>query len=168
MLSLRCRLSVGLVVAGLFSLTSEASGQAAPTLGWVTAGVGPGSIGAAGQLAGTIDYRGNLFTVRGAMVAEFFGDDLWDVGLMYGRGVHTGRLFLSLNAGMGLAGGTRDTGFLGSSTAPRPHRFTVPLEAQVAWRPSTFLGLALSALGSINKDGSFGGITLGLQLGKLR
>jgi hypothetical protein len=44
----------------------------------------------------------------------------------------------------------------------------VPLELRLAWRPTTFVGLGLSGIASLNQSGSFGGVILELELGKVR
>ena len=164
----RSLLAFAFVLALEVQHPTSASGQAASTLGWASLGLGVGSIGAAGHAAGAVDYRGNAFTVRYATASELFGDDFWDAGLLYGRSLRGRQTYASLSAGAGVAGGTRSSGFLGTNTIPEPHRFTVPLEAQVGWRPTGFLGLALTLFGSLNNSGSFGGVTVDLQFGKLR
>lgn len=164
----RSLLAFAFVLALEVPHATPASGQASSMLGWASVGLGVGSIGAAGHAAGAVDYRGNLFTVRYATASELFGDDFWDAGLLYGRSLRKRQTYASLSAGVGVAGGTHGSGFLGTNTTPKPHRFTVPLEAQVGWRPTSFLGLALTLFGSLNKSGSFGGATVDLHFGKLR
>ena len=44
----------------------------------------------------------------------------------------------------------------------------LPLETQVFWRPSTVIGLGLYGFADINHLRSFGGVTFGIQLGRLR
>ena len=158
----------GILFVLVFGLASTTSAQSPQTLVWITGGLGVGSAGAAGQIAGTVDYRGNLFTARASTVSELFGDDFWDVGLMYGRSLRGSRSYASLSVGGGIAGGTSSSGFLGTTTAPKAHRFTVPLELRVAWRPLTFLGLGASGIASLNRGGSFGGLVLEVEVGKVR
>jgi hypothetical protein len=157
-----------LAVVGGVWLPPRVAAQAVPPLGWVSGGVGVGTIGVAGHIAGSVDARHNVLTIRGATAAEIFGDDFWDVGFLYGRSLRRPSIYAALSAGVGIAGGTHASGFLGSNNTPKPQRFTVPLEAQVGWRPSAFLGLGVVLFASLNESGSFGGATLELQLGKLR
>ena len=44
---------------------------------------------------------------------------------------------------------------------------TLPLEAQVAWRPTPWVGIAVYGFASLNAAQSFTGVTLSVQLGKL-
>ena len=44
----------------------------------------------------------------------------------------------------------------------------VPLELQLFWRPGSLVGLGLYGFANFNSQRSFGGLTLGLQLGRLR
>lgn len=42
------------------------------------------------------------------------------------------------------------------------------LQADAIWAPSTKLGLGVTAFGNLNGMASFGGVVLGLHLGKVR
>ena len=44
----------------------------------------------------------------------------------------------------------------------------LPLEAQLFWKATGFLGLGVSAYGDINKARSFGGLLFNLHVGDLR
>lgn len=166
---------VGLVVmAG--PLAAQGKG---PTALWLSLGLGGGSIGRHHALAlyGAYNYQrgASLFTVRSAGVAEVLGalfsgfsansEDTGasDFGLLYGRARRPGHGFFALSAGVGLAQVTRDSG----GTSHRSYHLTLPLEAQVAWRPARFIGFMVLGFESLNKGRSFGGITVGVQLGRL-
>jgi hypothetical protein len=43
-----------------------------------------------------------------------------------------------------------------------------PLEAQVTWLPAEFFGIGLYGFADLNQTRSFAGLTLSVQLGKLR
>ena len=166
---------VGLVVmAG--PLTAQGKG---PTALWLSLGLGGGYIGRHGAVAlyGGYHYQrgASLFTVRSAGVAEVLAALLSgfsggsedtgasDIGLLYGRASHPGHGLFALSAGVGLARVTRDS----SGISNRSYHLTLPLEAQVAWRPARFIGFMVLGFESLNKGRSFGGITVGVQLGRL-
>lgn len=44
----------------------------------------------------------------------------------------------------------------------------LPIEVQAFWRPGSLVGLGLYGFANFNQAQSFAGLTLGLQLGRLR
>lgn len=86
-----------------------------------------------------------------------------DIGLLYGRASGPGHGLVALSAGVGLSYVTHDSGV----TSHRSYQLTLPLEAQVAWRPTRFIGFMVLGFESLNKGRSFRGITVGVQLGRL-
>jgi hypothetical protein len=86
-----------------------------------------------------------------------------DVGILWGRATPPGTFHASAAAGVGIASIDRDSA--GTRTTTR--HFTVPLEVQLAWRPIRYFGLALCGFVSANNHTTFGGVTMGLQLGRL-
>jgi hypothetical protein len=87
-----------------------------------------------------------------------------DYGLLFGRATPPTDLHASVAAGVGIVTVDRDSA--GTRTTTR--RFPVPVEAQVAWRPIRYFGVALCGFARFNNRQTFGGVTLGLQLGRLR
>jgi hypothetical protein len=159
------------------ALTPVAAAQSAPrTTWWASLGAGPGFISApadlAGHLAFTVQRGRQVFGVRSSTVISIlgaifnaFGDSVEteasDVGLLYGRGNAPGTTHALVAAGLGVATVT------GGSAGTRRY-LTVPLEGRLAWRPTRVVGLVLVGFASVNAGKSFGGITLGLELGHLR
>ena len=135
---------------------------------WVGAGAGVGS-SSAGELAGTINgsYRsgGHLLSARGATTGELFGDDLWDLGLLYGRAMGGRPAFASVAVGVAAMGGTRRSGLFDVNPVEISTRVSVPLEVQLFWRPLRFLGVGVYGFANVNDEESFTGATLGVQLG---
>lgn len=98
------------------------------------------------------------FTARAAAARD--DQDLWhvkDFGLLVGYGTRPGRL---IHTHLGI-----DVGY-GQSREGADRGFTVPYEAQLAWRAFPVLGFALYGWGTMT--GPLGGLGLGLQIGKLR
>jgi hypothetical protein len=104
--------------------------------------------------------------------AGLFDDYFGDVALLYGYATPASRRSHA-GAAIGLAivhgcvhpgeGGLFDTPCIEQDT-----RLGVPLEARLAWLPTTFLGIGLYGFGNFNRIRSFGGVTLSLQLGRVR
>jgi hypothetical protein len=159
------------------ALAAAAAAQGVPrTTWWGSLGVGMGFVSTPADLAGhlgvTVQRGRYLLAVRSSTVISFlgaifngFGDstatDVSDVGVLYGRATAPGTIYAAAAAGLGVAtvaggaGGTR-------------RYLTVPLEGQLAWRPTRLVGVVLVGFASLNAGNSFGGLTLGLELGRLR
>ena len=141
---------------------------------WVGAGLGFGtSDSTSDDFGGSVNlsYRfdPHLLSLRAATVGELFGDDFWDIGLLYGRATGQGAVFASLAAGIAVMGGTRNPGgIFDESSETISSRISLPLELQLYWRPLRFLGLGVYGFANFNDEESFGGATFGLQLGRLR
>jgi hypothetical protein len=157
-------------------LTGAAAAQGLPrTTWWGSLGVGMGFASSPADLAGhlcfTVQRGRHLLAVRNSAVISFlgaifngFGDstatDVSDVGVLYGRAKAPGAFHAAAAAGLGVAtiaggaGGTR-------------RYLTVPLEGRLAWRPTRLVGVVLVGFASVNAGKTFGGLTLGLELGRL-
>lgn len=104
---------------------------------------------------------------------------LWEVGALYGKGVKSQRGFASIAAGVGVMGGDEPRTLMVSISAngggtitpagPRPSTsIGIPMEVQLFWTPTSFLGLGLYGFGNLNTEKSFAGALLAVQLGRLR
>lgn len=138
---------------------------------WVNAGIGVGTPDIAGIVSVSYQFLGsNLLSLRGAVAAEFFGDDFWDIGLLYGRATTAQDYHVSISAGVAVIWGSRSSDGLFSDT---PHKeisrqFGFPLEGQLFWRPSRFIGLGLYDFANFNAERSFAGLAASLQVGRLK
>jgi hypothetical protein len=134
----------------------------------VAGGLGVGTLGIAGMGSAFARFDPHIVSVRASITSEIFRSDLYDYGLLYGYSIATASdARVNLLAGIGIMGGSRG-GSIFTSPTPIPRRFAVPLEVQFVYTPLSFLGLTLCGFGDINPDELFGGVTLGLQLGRLR
>ena len=155
-----------------FLLGSESTVLAQDTLSgrdtyWVGAGVGAGSEDFAGHLNISYQSGANLFSLRTAGTAGIFSDGFGDVALLYGRATRAPERYQAAVAvGLAVADGC-DGGGLGGCRE-RPSVIGFPLEAQAFWRPSKIFGVGLYGFADINHLHSFAGVTLGIQLGRLR
>jgi hypothetical protein len=114
-----------LAVALLMPLTELAAQEALPIaqakgpFAWLNGGIGRGSLGLAAGLSFSYQTGRHLISIRTVGDSEFdiFGDrepseDNWDVGVLYGRSAKKKYGFISISAGLGLAGGVRRGKFL--------------------------------------------------------
>lgn len=102
-----------------------------------------------------------------AGLAELFGDEMWDTGLLYGRGTHT-RAYQAWPAiGVGLADGTRSSGLFGQAH-PLASVVGIPVEAHVNWTPASWFGVGVYGFADVKHSQSFGGVALAVELGPLQ
>jgi hypothetical protein len=143
-----------------------------PDMFWITGGLGVGSEDYAGTAGISYQHGAHLFSLRVAGTAGLFDDGFGDVALLYGRARRRAgsRYRLGAAAGISAADGcaTEGSGSFFGSCQDRPTVIGFPLEAHVTWLPAKSFGIGLYGFGDINRTRSFAGVTLSIQLGKLR
>ena len=169
--------------AGVVAVAGRAAAQrAAPsrTAAWASVGVGkavlPQGSDIAVHLEGSYQFGSSVVSLRAASASSIVGaiinailgsaEDIeaHDFALLYGRATRPAAWHSSAAAGVGIVVVERDSA--GTRTTTR--RVTFPVEAQFAWRPLHALGIVVCGFGSFNSRQSFGGVTVGLELGRLR
>jgi hypothetical protein len=159
----------GSFAAGLMFQPSASAFWLHVGVGWATreslSGASPaGIVGASWQPGASI------YSVRWTMTEDlaFFGGEeyaLNEFAVLYGRGTRPGFLHASASAGIAWVTGERqaDTG--------RPEDVStvgLPVELQLALRVLPYLGVALSGVANYNREESFAGAVLSVQVGRLR
>jgi hypothetical protein len=143
-----------------------------PDMFWITGGLGVGSEDYAGTAGISYQRGAHLFSLRVAGTAGPFDDGFGDVALLYGRASRAAdsRYRLGAAAGVSAADGcvTEGSGSVFGSCQDRPTVIGFPLEAHVTWLPAAFFGIGLYGFADLNRTRSFAGVTLSIQLGKLR
>lgn len=138
---------------------------------WLGLGLGAGSQDLAAHVNGSYQFAANLISLRVASTAGLFDTELTDYGLLYGRATRGARdrHLLSAAAGVALVDGcgSEDRGFL-SNCDDHSTIVGFPLEFQASYRPGKVLGIGLYGFANFNGRRSFAGVTLGVQLGRLR
>jgi hypothetical protein len=142
---------------------------------WINAGVGVGTVDLAAAASASYQFGSSLLSVRTAATGEFEllgpADELWDVGLLYGRATPPGTFHAALGAGVAVVRGTlRGGGGFGPPEREEriPTTVGLPVELQLFWRPTTILGLGIYGFANANREQSFAGAALSVQLGSLR
>jgi hypothetical protein len=155
------------VRAAMPRLVTDALPTRAPgSRAWVSGGLGWASRGPAGHLAVSYQSGGNLLSARGSGTIAVFGDPLWDLGLVYGRRLVSGGVHASIGAGVGAVGGeTRES--IHGDPEPLATTLGVPIEVQLSLRPVPILGIGLYGFGNVNREESFAGVTVAIQIGRL-
>jgi len=146
---------------------------------WINAGLGISSLGAIGGNAGLSVQSGKwLYTIRGTANSENSGilsggDEFFDVALLFGIATENKKNHASFSIGIARVTGSRyregSGGFLfsGKRNDISP-TIGLPMESQLFFKISGFLGLGLNLYFNLNKEESFGGLSLNLMLGSLR
>lgn len=159
-----------LIVLLMSALPASAQSTPAPIRNafWVGVGLGAGSEDFAGSLNGSYQFGDNLLSVRASATAGIFDDGFGDYALLYGRATSptAKRYHASAALGLGIVHGCRGGGLGGCRDVS--NAVGVPIELQLSWRPGSLIGLGLYGFANFNDEQSFGGLTLGLQLGRLR
>jgi hypothetical protein len=135
---------------------------------WVGVGLGAGSEDFAGTLNGSYQFGGNLLSLRASATAGLFDDGFGDYALLYGRATPPAgkRYHASAALGLAIVQGCEGGGLGGCRNVSDV--VGVPIELQLFWRPGSLVGLGLYGFANFNEQRSFAGMTLGLQLGRLR
>lgn len=146
---------------------------------WLAAGVGLSSLGSLGGVASVnVQRRRLLFSARATAneqcVSLFCGgDELFDTALLVGVATLSpdDPAHASFALGVARVTGSRfidGPGFFGGGRAAITPSLGLAADAQVDLRLGGGAGLALDLYLDINREASFAGFTLGLELGKLR
>jgi len=153
--------------------TGPVEGQASPAprreTFWFAGGLGVGSEDFAGSLNGSYQFGANVVSLRTAATAGLFDQGFNDYALLYGRATRPAgaRYHASVGAGLSLVDGCRG-GSVFSDCRSVQTVVGFPIELQFFWRPGSVVGLGLYGFANLNRSQSFAGVTLGLQLGRLR
>lgn len=142
-----------------------ARAQSLPTLerGWFSAGLGrgltgDGRAGLATDLSLNAQAGPHVLTLRIASVIHSISSGSDDLALLYGRAASTKRAHVSAAAGL-----ARTEAVSGNSAVPG---FAAQVQAYAA--PFGRVGVGVTAFGNLNARESFGGVAVGLRLGRLR
>ena len=137
---------------------------------WLGIGLGAGSEDLAAQVNGSYQFGANLISARIASTAGLFGTELTDYALLFGRATRgaSDRHLFSAAAGVALVDGCDGSGGFLGGCQDQSAVIGFPLEVQASYRPGKLLGVGLYGFANFNDRRSFGGVTLGVQLGRLR
>ena len=137
---------------------------------WLGIGLGAGSEDLAAQANGSYQFGANLISARIASTAGLFDSEITDYGILYGRATRGARdrHLLSAAAGVSLVDGCDGSGGFLGGCQDQSAVMGFPLEVQASYRPGKLLGVGLYGFANLNSRRSFGGVTLGVQLGRLR
>ena len=139
---------------------------------WIGTGAGIGFLNHSNEafLSGAIyaSYQpgSHLIGLRSASAGEFFNDSFYDFGVIYGRSMNRNDFFLSIGTGASLAAGKRSAGLFDDSESVGPI-FGIPFELQLFIRPFRFAGVGVYAFANLNREQTFGGAILSVQIGKM-
>jgi hypothetical protein len=164
-------LAGALMVGGISSATAQADPSLPRDSYWLSAGLGAGTEDFAGSASLSYQHGVHLLSLRAAGTAGLFDDGFGDVALLYGRATLAGDRRYRASAALGLAvvDGCESAGDggLGDCT-DQGNPVGLPIEAQLSWLPTSYLGVGLYGFADFNRARSFAGVTLGLQVGRVR
>lgn len=169
--------SVLILIWSESTFTQELSDSSTTTV-WLNGGLGFSSLGSlAGSAAFSIKFNRLMLSVRttaNSECVELFcgGDEFYDYGILVGFASATQKSHLSISAGIARVTGSRfegDPGLFGSGKRTNINPTVgLPVELQYFAKLSRIFGLGIYFFANVNREKSFGGLTIGLQLGKLK
>jgi len=117
----------------------------------------------------SVEVDRHVFSLRAISTDPSFGQETWDVGILYGRALLVRSFALSASSGVAVVSGTR----YGSLFGRGPGRdletmIGFPLEAAITWRPTRVLGLSIRGVANVNTGQPLGGLGVTLHVGRLR
>ena len=178
---------------GSFVYGQDISPDSSAQFFWVNGGLGASSVhGGLGSDPGAPSFGGsfcyqsgkNLFSFRYLRNEELqiLGENspsetVWDFGVLYGRIAKASYGFASISTGISIVGGVQRGRYLSSSgewfgtSYYEENNFItvgITVEGQLFWTPLDFFGIGFYGFANLNKEKSFIGALLSIQLGKLR
>ncbi len=134
---------------------------------WGTLALGPSAPhGFGGAIGASVRFRRIAVRIRAATSAELFGDGVSDWGLLAGGAIdlQPGRSAVTIMAGIGRSTSTRGCLLCGSSSESA---MAMLLELEARLRVVSFFGISANAFADFNSLESFGGLGVGIYLGRL-
>jgi hypothetical protein len=112
----------------------------------------------ASAISAAVQVRQIVFMGRVASIGTKKGNNrMEEAGLLVGVASPPAVFHGAVAAGLGVAKDSRDSSVI-----------ALPIEAQLSWRPIPWAGLGARVFANLNGLTNFGGVTLALQLGRLR
>ena len=111
----------------------------------------------ASAISAAVQVRQFVFMGRVASIGTPDGHRMDEAGLLAGIASPPAVFHGAVAAGIGVASDPRDSSVI-----------ALPIEAQLSWRPIPWAGLGARVFANVNGITNFGGLTVVLQLGRLR
>lgn len=158
-----CALLAVAITAGAATLRSQPAEQ---LRAWVNVGLGASSLGSiSGSVEASAQLGHHLLAVRGTEnSAEIFGDSYWDVAATYGYATIDRWWLASAGLGVALVGGVEDAGLF-SPGHPLAPVAGFAFDAQLFYRPFSWMGIGAHVYADMNRLRSFTSANLCLQFG---
>lgn len=135
---------------------------------WGSLALGPaGPYGFGGTAGAAVRYRRVVVRFRTATSRKLFGDGVGDWGVLAGGAIahNPARSMVTLAAGLGRATSSRGCLLCGRTSLPA--RTALLLDAEARLAVMSFFGITFNAFADINGQESFGGVGVGIYLGRL-
>lgn len=165
-----------------FTIPLPVPGQEAPEPMRLFLSAGAG-VGSHGTLHGSLSVsdRTGEYLLRGVMgfdlafggfpggdfAVEGFTRELSELALLYGRRARRDRGWVRVALGVGRTA-IAEPDPVGPGEEPTTSAFGLAGQAGFAWAPSRSFGFGLTGVGNLNELRSFGAVTLGVHVGRVR
>ncbi|SRR6056297_2448175 len=127
------------------------------------------TLGAGLQAELGVNYNNHLFLISTTSTDFDFGNETWDVALIYGQSMTYRSFHLSAGTGVAIIGGEGYSDLFGRGTKSSIETsIGFPLRGQISWQPTRFLAFGINSFVNVNTEQPFGGIGVSVRMGKLQ
>lgn len=155
-------------------LTTSAAGQSAEEHAggvhyWLYAGPSLTTLGAGVSGGVSVEADRHVFSLRATSTDPSFGEETWDVGVLYGRVLPVRSFLFSASTGVAVVSGTSYGSLFGGGAGENLETMIgFPLEGAITWQPTRVFGLGVRGFANVNTGQPFGGVGVTLRVGRLR
>ena len=167
------RIFLLMLLAGALGASTAAAQTAPPpdanTHFWLYAGPSVTTLGMGASGGVSVEVDRHVFSLRATSTDPSFGQETWDVGMLYGRALVMESFMVSASTGVAVVSGRRYGSLFGQG-AGRDLEAMIgfPLEGAVTWVPASMLGIGVRGFANVNTGQPFGGLGVTLRIGRLR
>jgi len=162
-----------MLVVGFLSF-STAVGQSAERTAdgvqyWVHVDPSITTLGMGGSVGLAVEADRHVFSLRAASTDPTFGQETWDVGVLYGRALFVDAFMLSASTGVAMVGGRRYKTLFGDGAGTAMETaIGFPLEGALVWEAAPVLALGIRGFANVNTEQPFGGMGVTVRIGRVR
>jgi hypothetical protein len=163
-------IAVLIVISSAFAQPQPSTGSTSDLSYWIHGGPSITTLGVGTHGGLAVEFNRHVLSARATSTDVVFGNETWDVALLYSRSMYAGNFFLSAGTGVSVIGGRGYTHLLGhgSDTGnPLDPTLGFPLQGQISWTPTAYGAIGLYGFANVNTGQPFGGVGLQIRIGHL-
>ena len=136
---------------------------------WVHYTQGFSTMGAGSAVGLSVDYSRHVFSIRTSATDRIPGNGTWDVGMMYGRSVFLGSMYVSGGVGFSVIAGEQYSGLIGGNAdGTMEPMLAFPVEGHLSFPLTRFAAIGVYSFLNINTNQPFGGVGAAIRIGRVK